>query len=623
MPHTAPLLPSVPESPTKGDAAALPAHPEVRDDDWLPLPPARPAVRTYPAVAPAPVVQARPNLAARGGPLAPRATATRIDWGICAALMVVAAVFRAYLMNTVFAHVDSDQAVLGLMAYHIQAGERPIFYYGQSYMGSLEAYLAAPLFSLFGANDWTLRLPTLAFSVGFVGALYWLGLTLYSRWIAVLAGLFVALGPAILMNWSTVAGSGYIEVMVCGVLLFLLAVRYPDLRAMPVATALAIGFLAGLGVWMQPMIGEYLVPVAAAFVVRLLVIPNDAFPSALPRLGRALAAIALSSLAGGAPFLIYNLHTHWATITAIQTRLPGAGHLAVAEGLTTQALPILLGLVTPTTVPQVFTRLMTDHPFNYWIGVVVGTYVLARLILDPGVLLARIAALPRLPQLGLSVAQADASAPGGEGNAVRPSSAAMHRDSVLALFTATCLLFFLFSGFGAMSWAVSLPRYLIPMYTITPLVLDCFIPRHPKRLDRWLATLAVGVLIVAGVATTLTTQPRAGISGLTQLLEARHVRIAYTDYWLANRIAFETHERVLGVAVTDTLALGQERVPAYLPVAARTPAAKEAWIFVAGSAGEKRFRRLMQRRSIHATRLSWDGQAVYVQLSRPLRPVAG
>jgi hypothetical protein len=199
----------------------------------------------------------------------------------------------------------------------------------------------------------------------------------------------------------------------------------------------------------------------------------------------------------------------------------------------------------------------------------------------------------------------------------------MHRDSVLALFMATCLLFFLFSGFGAMSWAASLPRYLVPMYTVTPLVLDSFIPRRPTPLDRWLAMLAVGFLIVTGVVTTLTTEPRTGISALAQGLEARHVRIAYTEYWLANRIAFETHERVLGVAVTDTLALGQERVPAYLTVAVRTPAAKVGWIFVAGSAGEQRFRRLMQRQGIHATRLSWDDQAVYVRLSRPLRPAAG
>ena len=79
---------------------------------------------------------------------------------------------------------------------------------------------------------------------------------------------------------------------------------------------------------------------------------------------------------------------------------------------------------------------------------------------------------------------------------------------------------------------------------------------------------------------------------------------------------------MLGVPVTDTLALGQERVPAYLTVAARSPAAKVAWIFTAGSAGEQRFGRQMQRQGIHATRLSWDDQVVYIHLSRPLRPAA-
>ena len=72
--------------------------------------------------------------------------------------------------------------------------------------------------------------------------------------------------------------------------------------------------------------------------------------------------------------------------------------------------------------PELASRLMTDHPFTYWAGAVVGTYILARLILDPSVLLARIAALPLLPQLGRSDAQAGASAAGGEGTAAPPSS---------------------------------------------------------------------------------------------------------------------------------------------------------------------------------------------------------
>src|SRR5439155_13335960 len=129
MPETALLPPSPSASPAEGDAPALPAHLGAPDDDWLPppqaevkasfLPPATPALRTYPDVAPA-----RPQKAATDTAQAARGTATRSDWSICVALMVIAALFRIYLMNTVFTHVDSDQAVLGLMAYHVQAGER-------------------------------------------------------------------------------------------------------------------------------------------------------------------------------------------------------------------------------------------------------------------------------------------------------------------------------------------------------------------------------------------------------------------------------------------------------------------------------------------------------------------
>jgi hypothetical protein len=48
---------------------------------------------------------------------------------------------------------DSDDATMGLMAKHIVAlGGRPIFFYGQSYMGSLEAYAAALMYAFLGVS---------------------------------------------------------------------------------------------------------------------------------------------------------------------------------------------------------------------------------------------------------------------------------------------------------------------------------------------------------------------------------------------------------------------------------------------------------------------------------------
>jgi len=49
--------------------------------------------------------------------------------------------------------IDGDEAIVGLMARHIAfIGERPVFYWGKLYLGSLEAFTAAPLFRLFDSS---------------------------------------------------------------------------------------------------------------------------------------------------------------------------------------------------------------------------------------------------------------------------------------------------------------------------------------------------------------------------------------------------------------------------------------------------------------------------------------
>jgi hypothetical protein len=53
---------------------------------------------------------------------------------------------------------DSDQAIVGLMAKHLEEGRAfPLFFYGQTYLLAVEAWLAAPLFWVAGASVATLR----------------------------------------------------------------------------------------------------------------------------------------------------------------------------------------------------------------------------------------------------------------------------------------------------------------------------------------------------------------------------------------------------------------------------------------------------------------------------------
>jgi hypothetical protein len=61
---------------------------------------------------------------------------------------------------------DSDQAITGLMAKHLsELRAFPLFYYGQSYMLAVEAWLAAPVFLIAGVSVTTLKLPLLAINI--------------------------------------------------------------------------------------------------------------------------------------------------------------------------------------------------------------------------------------------------------------------------------------------------------------------------------------------------------------------------------------------------------------------------------------------------------------------------
>jgi hypothetical protein len=552
----------------------------------------------------------------------------RAAWLLCSALLLLATAFRAYLLRTVFANVDSDQAVLGIMAYHIQAGERPIFYYGQPYTGSLEAYAAAILFHLFGASDWTLRLPALACSVAFVGAVYGLGARLYGYRIAVLAALFLALGPAILINWSTAAGANWSEVMLLGTALLWLAVCYPDLRVLPTPAALVLGLLAGLGVWIQPLSIEYLIPVAVAYAAAWCSgqsgpAPTRAGPcratsaEAGPALDtptvphrhlrHTLATIVAGMAIGAFPLLLYNVQHGWATVLYLVRGVASGDHLAVAIRMATQSLPILLGLAVPVAdgdQASVFAAQVAQHPLPYAAGVVLSLYILGRLVVGPRGLAPRITALWRRP--------------------LRPASRCAARtscDGVLALFTLSCLLFFVGSHFGAAYLSTVKPYYLLPLYTATPLVLDVLRARPARRRSLCVVAPATAALVVVGIALTLAAPARGSIAALTRLLDERHVRVVYAnDYWITYRIVFETHERVLGLGVRDDLRLGLVRLPGYLIAAAHTPADQLAWVFYRGRpAGERAFRRLLRRRHLHARRTAWGDRVIYDRLSRPVR----
>src|SRR5579863_35388 len=70
---------------------------------------------------------------------------------------ILAIILRAWLVIHTNGVIDGDESLVGIQAEHILRGEVPLYFYGQAYMGSLEAYLVALLFAVFGPSVWTLR----------------------------------------------------------------------------------------------------------------------------------------------------------------------------------------------------------------------------------------------------------------------------------------------------------------------------------------------------------------------------------------------------------------------------------------------------------------------------------
>ena len=95
-------------------------------------------------------------------------------------LAVALAVALVLVRSIVFltweqAAFDSDQAVFGLMAKHLAEGRAfPMFIYGDRYLLAVEAWLAAPLFALFGPSVALLKMPVLLVNVATAALLVWI-----------------------------------------------------------------------------------------------------------------------------------------------------------------------------------------------------------------------------------------------------------------------------------------------------------------------------------------------------------------------------------------------------------------------------------------------------------------
>jgi hypothetical protein len=193
------------------------------------------------------------------------------------AIITIATLLRILLISQRWPEMDSDQSTMGLMALHIAyRGEHPVFFYGQHYMGSLEAFLAAPLFSLFGPSTFSLRLGVISLFILFLISMYLLTRLLYSKQLALATLILLCLGSSVLLQRELATIGGYQETIFFGSVAFLLAtwlalslsqvVSRRDQRWRLVAYA-GWGLAVGLGIWSDFLILPFMLGAGLILVV--------------------------------------------------------------------------------------------------------------------------------------------------------------------------------------------------------------------------------------------------------------------------------------------------------------------------------------------------------------------
>lgn len=197
--------------------------------------------------------------------------------------LVVAFAFRCYLSLRIYL-TNFDTATVGLMGLNILDGDRPLFYYGQGYMGALEPYLASGLFALFGASEFTLSLSPILFSVAWIAGTYLLFAELYGPRGGLAAALCLSVSTWSVAWYSIGAYGGYPAALALGSGSLWLALRLVDpllSRQRQWTYALPLGFLAGLALWTNYLAGAYLLTgalVLCVFLVRQPDLPRRLVP---------------------------------------------------------------------------------------------------------------------------------------------------------------------------------------------------------------------------------------------------------------------------------------------------------------------------------------------------------
>ncbi len=241
--------------------------------------------------------------------------------------------------------LSGDDGVVALMGLHILTGaDFPLMFYGQHYMGTLDAMVAAVAFGWLGVSAKTFKLTLLLYAAATLVLVGWTALRLWGLSRACLVVGLLAVSPAAI-RWQ-MDQPNYGMLYLFTALLLALTVRLlaaPGAPAGPRQTAWLCGwaFVAGAGVWMHSLILSLVLPVPFLLWLR----------GTLPA-GRRLALAVACAILGLAPLLLHNIVNPFATLRQFGGFFLDVSSRSEVEGLSWLEI-VLRGLrhkVDPVTV---------------------------------------------------------------------------------------------------------------------------------------------------------------------------------------------------------------------------------------------------------------------------------
>jgi hypothetical protein len=414
---------------------------------------------------------------------------------------------------------NGDEAIVALMARHILRGERPTFFYGQAYLGATDAWLTAISFSIFGESVLAIRIVQIVLFVAVLLTSYLIakrvGLT---EWGARVAVLWLALPSTMLTLYTTATLGGYGETLVLGNVAILLTDNVVRDTNGVKRNWLALGLVAGFGLYTFPLILIYLASIGLWLLIRK----------------RTWIGYGLFI------FSVVTACELW-SCTLIQSR----------RG----ELPILGGAGVAGTIPgATYFETLGVRVLNFflfgasaWWGLRYpwsGAFVLP--VFGVAVLAIYVGAL----------AYATRRAKHPEWNAVKSKDA----TPILWGMIGVLLITFLITPFGGDPSG----RYFLPLYLPLSIAIAMLLQAIRNTKGTFVTLLLAGLIgyNVAGTALAAAVQP-PGITtqfdpvtwidhtrdqALIDFLLAQGETRGYTNYWVQTPIAFLSHERIISAA---------------------------------------------------------------------------